>query len=194
MTRLALVVPCALALACASAPRGVPVAMDPTPPSALEAAGAFHPEGEVYLAAARSAGTTTAYGRWRVVGPTASLSVNSQGQWGGTLKGEPLLVTARDGRISGAGVDLDVRRDGRVVRVQGLFRQQRIDLSLSDDAVSGTAGGGCSLELKPAEGMRWTGILGCPATEVLAMELRGAAGSLPDVPQPQWLLAFLAGI
>jgi hypothetical protein len=168
--------------------------MDATPPSALEAAGAFRPEGEVHLAAARSAGTTTAYGRWRVVGPTASLSLNAEGQWGGTLKGEPLLVAARDGRIIGAGVDLDVRREGRVVRVQGLFRQQRVDLSLSEDAVSGTPGGGCSLELKPGEGMRWTGILGCPATEVLAMELRGAAGSLPDVPLPQWLLAFLAGI
>jgi hypothetical protein len=78
--------------------------------------------------------------------------------------------------------------------VQGLWRQARVDLAFSAEAVNGTPGGGCSLELKPVEAARWSGFLACPGTEVLAMELRGAAGSLPDVTLPQWLLAFLAGL
>jgi hypothetical protein len=183
-----------LLAACATGPRGVPVAMDATPPSALEAGTPFRPEGEIFLAPARTAGTTTAYGRWRVVGPNASLSVNAQGQWGGTLKEEPLLLTARDGRITGAGVELDAWREGSSIRVRGLWRKERLDLTFSPDGIRGTPGAGCSLDLQPGEGLRWNGFLGCPGPDLLVMELRGTAGSLPDVPLPQWLLAFLAGL
>jgi hypothetical protein len=78
--------------------------------------------------------------------------------------------------------------------VQGLWRQERLDLTFSADGIRGTPGAGCSLELRPGDGLRWNGFLGCPGTDLLVMELRGAAGTLPDVALPQWLLAFLAGL
>ncbi len=177
--------------ACASAPRGVPVAMDSSPPSALDMAGRFQAEGEIYAAYGRTPGVTNAYSRYRVVGPRTSLAYSKDGKWGGTVSGREVLLTASAGRIRGAGVDLEVTRDGEELVVQGLWQGQRIDLTVRDDAIRGTPGLGCSLSLRPSESTWWRGFLACPAQDMAAVRLDGAAGEVPNVPMPQWLFAFL---
>ena len=182
----------ALALsACATAPRGTPVAMGATPPTAMELAATFRPEGEIYGQYGRAAGITNAYGRYRVVGPTTSLSYTSQGLWGGRIGGDDVLLEAKDGRISGAGVDLRVTREGGSLLVSGLWRRARLDLTFTDVRIEGTIGGGCSIDLHPGPGTSWRGLFGCPNPEQAMIALEGAAMEVPDVPLPQWLFAFL---
>jgi hypothetical protein len=182
---------CALA-ACASAPRGTPVSMDSPAPSALDLSGRYEPEGEIYGAFGRTPGVSNSYGRFRIVGPRTSLVRSQDGSWAGTLAGRTVRLEARGGRITGAGVDLQVSRDGEELRVSGLWRNARLDLTFRDDAIRGTPGGGCSLSLRPGESTWWRGFLACPEQDMAAMRLEGAAGELPGVPMPQWLFAFLA--
>lgn len=191
MTRSAAPVLALLVTACASAPRGVPLPMGGPPPSSLELAGEYRREGEIHASIGRSSGVTNSYGRIRVVGPDTTLSLNKEGRWGGTLAGQPALLTVAPGRITGAGVDLEVRRDGKELLVTGLWRSARIDMTFAADHVGGTPGAGCSLDLRPVGSVTWRGFLGCPALEAATFELDGTAGDLPDVTMPQWLLAFL---
>jgi hypothetical protein len=181
----------ALAGCATAAPRGTPVAMDASPPLAMEASSAYVPDGEVFASFGRSAGTTNSYGRYRVVGPATSLAVTSQGRWGGTIGGQPALLEARAGRISGAGVELQVTREGEALLVSGLWRGARIQLSFTKEKIQGTPGGGCSLDLRPGDGTSWRGFLACPTPDVAVIRLDGAAMEVPDVAMPQWLFAFL---
>jgi len=181
---------CTLA-ACATAPRGAPVAMDASRPTAMDLASTYRPDGEIYGQFGRAAGVTNSYGRYRVVGPTTSLSYTAQGLWGGRIGGDDVLLEAKDGRISGAGVDLRVTREGGALLVSGLWRRARLDLTLTDVRIQGTVGGGCSLDLHPASGTSWRGLFGCPGPDQAAIALDGAAMEVPDVAMPQWLFAFL---
>ena len=183
-----------LLAACASAPRGVPVPMASPAPTAGELAGPYQPAGEIHVSVGRSAGVSNSYGRYRVVGPQTSISRNREGRWGGTLAGQTTLLDVEDGRIRGAGVELTVQRDGETIRISGLWRNARLDLSLQKDHVTGTPGGGCSIDLTPAEGTVWRGFLACPTPDVAVVRLEGAAQELPDVALPQWLFAFLGAL
>src|SRR5512136_1386896 len=180
-----------LAAACATTPGGTPLPMGGPAPSSVELATTYRAEGEIYAAIGRRSGVTNSYGRFRVVGPETSLSMNQQGRWGGTMGGQPVLLDVSAGRIQGAGVELTVRRDGEALLVSGLWRNARLDLSFRGDHISGTPGAGCSLDLRPAGGTTWRGVFVCPASEVAAFELEGAASEVPEVAMPQWLLAFL---
>jgi hypothetical protein len=183
-----------LAAACATAPRGVPLAMGSPPPTSVDLASAYQPEGEVFAVYGRGAGVANSYGRNRVVGPETSLSRNLEGRWGGTLSGHSVLLDVADGRIRGAGVELTVRRDGSVLLVAGLWRGSRMDLEFGKDHIGGTPGAGCSIDLRPSEGAAWRGFLACPKTDVAVLRLAGAAVDVPDVAMPQWLLAFLGAL
>jgi hypothetical protein len=183
-----------LASACASAPRGTPLTMGGAPPSSLDLAGEYRREGEIHAAIGRGAGVTNSYGRYRVVGPDTSFSVNAQGRWGGTIARQAVLLDVAPGRITGAGVDLDVRRDGEALVVTGLWRNARLDMTFKADHIGGTPGAGCSLDLRPAGATTWRGFLGCPSMEAAVFQLEGAAADVPDVAMPQWLFAFLAAL
>jgi hypothetical protein len=191
MTRAASAAFLLVACACATTPGGAPLPMGGEAPTSVDLAMTYQREGEIHAAIGRRAGVSNSYGRYRVVGPATSLSVNQQGRWGGTLAGQPLLLDASAGRIQGAGVDLTVRRAGPALSVSGLWRNARLDLTFQKDQISGTPGAGCSIDLRPADGTAWRGFLYCPAPEVAVFQLEGAAGELPDVAMPQWLLAFL---
>jgi hypothetical protein len=183
-----------LLAACATAPRGVPLAMGGSPPTSVDLSGEYRPDGEIHATVGRGVGVENSYGRYRVVGPRTSLSVNQQGRWGGTLAGETVLLDVSDGRIRGAGVDLSVRRDGGALRVSGLWRNARLDMTFESDHIRGTPGGGCSLDLRPAGSITWRGFLACPTQDLAVFQLDGAAGDLPDVAMPQWLFAFLGAL
>jgi hypothetical protein len=180
-----------LVAACAAAPRGVPVRMASAPPTSVELSGAYRPAGEVFVGLPRSAGVTNSYGPYRVVGPATSLSRTSEGRWGGTIAGQSVLLEVLDGRIRGAGIDLTVRRDGDALLVSGLWRNARLDLELRPTHIGGTPGGGCSLDLRLAEGATWRGFLACPNPDAVTVRLDGEAMEVPDVAMPQWLFAFL---
>ncbi len=193
MNRLAPVLLLALA-ACASAPRGTPVYMSSTPPTPGELDTRYVATGEIFSAYGRDVGLTNSYGTYQVVGPRTSLSYTREGKWGGTLAGEPLLVSVSSGRITGADVNLEVRRDGEEIRVTGLWHGTRLDLGFRPDGITGNPGRNCSLSLRPAEGTWWRGFLGCPNLDTATIRLERAASELPDVAMPQWLFAFLAGL
>jgi hypothetical protein len=165
--------------------------MDDAAPTSVEVASGYRADGEVYTSFGRSAGVTNSYGRNRVVGPNTSLSRNTEGRWAGTLGGQTVLLEVGPGRIRGAGVELTVVKVAEGFAVSGLWRNARLDLTFGKDRISGTPGGGCSLELQPAAGNAWRGFFACPATEVAVLQLDGAALDYPDVELPQWLLAFL---
>ncbi len=177
--------------ACASAPRGPPVAMDDRAPTSVEVASAYRADGEVYTAFGRAAGVTDSYGKNRVIGPNTSLSRNNEGRWAGTLGGQTVLLEVSAGRIRGAGVELTVVKAAEGFAVSGLWRNARLDLTFDKELISGTPGGGCSLELRPAAGNTWRGLFACPAADVAVLQLDGAALDYPEVALPQWLFAFL---
>ena len=95
-----------LAAACATAPRGAPLAMGSPPPTSVDLASAYQPEGEVFATYGRGAGVANSYGRNRVVGPGTSLSRNLEGRWGGTLSGHSVLLDVAVLRLAGAAVDV----------------------------------------------------------------------------------------
>ncbi len=183
-----------LVVACASAPRGVPLAMGGPAPTSIDLAGTYRAEGEIFASYGRGVGVTNSYGRHRVVGPNTSLSRNLEGRWGGMLGGNSVLLDVGDGRIQGAGVELTVRRDGDVLLVAGLWRNARMDLAFRVDGVGGTPGAGCSLDLRPSEGNTWRGFLACPNPDTALVRFDGAAAEFPDVAMPQWLFAFLGAL
>lgn len=193
MNRLAPALLLALA-ACASAPRGTPLYMDSTPPTRGQLDTRYESTGEIFSSYGRDVGLSTTYGRYQVVGPQTGLSFTLEGKWGGTLGGQPFLVQATPGRITGGDVNLEVRRDGEEIRVSGFWRGSRLDLGIRPDGITGKLGRSCSLTLRPAEGTWWRGFLGCPNLDPASIRLERAASELPDVAMPQWLFAFLAGI
>jgi hypothetical protein len=183
-----------LVAACAGAPRGVPLPMAAPLPTSVDLGGAYRPEGEVFCSVGRGAGVTNSYGRYRVAGPTTSLSRSLEGKWGGTISGQPVLLEVGDGFVRGAGVELTVRRDGDALLVSGLWRNARMDLAFRTDHIGGTPGAGCSLDLRPSEGTTWRGFLACPNPDATILRLDGAAMDVPDVAMPQWLFAFLGAL
>ncbi|MEI7705878.1 MAG: hypothetical protein WCK73_14920 [Deltaproteobacteria bacterium] len=190
MTRVPLLALLLLA-ACASAPRGAPLAMDASPPTAAALRMSYRSDGAIYLAVGRAAGITNSYGANQVVGPNTSLARNSQGRWAGTLGGQTTMLEVSSGRIQGAGVDLTVLRQGEELLVSGLWRNARLELRFQKDQVTGTPGAGCSIDLNLVEGKGWRGFLACPNPDAASMELEGAANDIPDAAMPQWLFAFL---
>ncbi len=193
--RTAPLVATALALAaCATTPPGVPVAMTPPGPLPAEVP-PFHRDGEIQFTPLGSVGNSAAWNARSVRGPTVNLTLTDQGLWGGTIRGQAVLLRAVDGRVTGDGVNLLVGKEGDVVVVEGLWLGNRTSVAAAADHVSASLfGGNCSLEIAPAPDGFWRGFAGCNGRiRYVWAQMKGVAAD-PTREMPQWFFAFLASL
>jgi len=130
-----------------------------------------------------------------VRGPAVNLTLTDQGLWGGTIQDRAVLLHARNGRITGEGVDVWVTRDGPAVRVQGLWFGRMVGIDWTPTAVSASPlTGVCAIELSLAPDGLWRGFGGCGGRlDYTWMSLKGVAAD-PTGEMPQWLFAFLGAL
>ena len=116
-----------LVAACSTTPPGRLLAMRPPelpsgPPTS------FTRQGEIQYTPIGTAGSSAAWDARSVRGPAVNLTLTEGGLWGGTIQDRAVLLHARNGRITGEGVNVWVTQDGPVLHVQGLwFNQVRRD-------------------------------------------------------------------
>ncbi|BDG05625.1 hypothetical protein [Anaeromyxobacter oryzae] len=174
-----------LLAACATTPSGTPVKMTELgapPPSGAP----FEPIGELLFTGGRSA----AYSLHRVVGPTVNLTYTADGKWAGNLDGRDVRLTAAPGKLTGAGVDLNIISEGDQVTIRGLWFQRKVWLDISPKKLTGRAGGPSYDFTRTAKNL-WSGRT---AAGLSGLEARGNAQKFPDVPMPQFALALLAAL
>jgi hypothetical protein len=191
-----LVVLTALALAACATPEsaGKPLAMRaPAPPAAPVPA--FERQGEIQLTPVGTAGSSAAWDARSVRGPAVNLTLTDQELWGGTIQNRAVLLSARDGRITGEGVDLRVRQDGPLVRVYGMWFGALLRVDFTPETISASPlTGVCGLELGRTEDGFYRGFGGCGGRlDMVWMTLKGVAAD-PTAEMPQWLFAFLAAL
>jgi hypothetical protein len=191
-----LLVLAALAVAACATPEsaGKPLAM--RAPTAVDApVPPFERQGEIQLTPVGTAGSSAAWDARSVRGPAVNMTLTDQGLWGGTLQDRAVLLRARDGRITGEGVDLRVRQDGTGVRVYGMWFGALLRIDFTPQTISASPlTGVCGLELGLAEDGFYRGFGGCGGRlDMVWMTLKGVAAD-PTGEMPQWLFAFLAAL
>jgi hypothetical protein len=190
-----LVTAVALACAsCASTPSGQLLAMRP-PELGSEPPAEFSRQGEIQFTPFGTAGSSAAWDARSVRGPAVNLTLTDQGLWGGTIQDRAVLLHARNGRITGEGVDIWVMRDGPAVRVQGLWFGRMVGIDWTPTTVSASPlTGVCAIELSLAPDGLWRGFGGCGGRlDYTWMSLKGVAAD-PSGEMPQWLFAFLGAL
>ena len=155
---------------------------------------AFTRQGEIQYTPVGTAGSSAAWDSRSVRGPAVNLTLTGEGLWGGTIQDRAVLLHARDGRITGEGVDIWVTQDGPVVHVQGLWFNRFLGIDLSPDTISASPLTGiCAAEFSLAPDGLWRGFGGCGGTlDYVWMSLKGVAAD-PAAEMPQWFFAFLGG-
>ena len=172
------------------------------PPTATPPAGApFEPTGAVAFAAGGE-GATISYGPWRVRGPGIDLAYAGGGTWTGKIADADVRIAASDGRIGGAGGEVLVERTDDELRLHGTWSGRSLELAVGRVRLKGTLdGGACSFDLRPSGPDALAGTLGCaspgggiPTSSRGTLRLRGEAVLVPDVLEPQFVLALLAAL
>ena len=183
-----------LSAACASTPPGRPLAMR-APTLISGPVPAFTREGEIQYTPFGSAGSSAAWDARSVRGPAVNLTLTDQGLWGGTIQGRAVLLHARNGRITGEGVNVWVTQDGRVLRAQGLWFNRFVGIEIAPERVSASPLTGiCAAELSLAPDGLWRGFGGCGGRlDYVWMDLKGVAAD-PAAEMPQWFFAFLGAL
>jgi hypothetical protein len=130
-----------------------------------------------------------------VRGPAVNLTLTEGGLWGGTIQDRVVLLHARNGRITGQGVEVSVTQDGSVVRVQGLWFGRMVGITFTPGSISASPlTGVCAQELSLAPDGLWRGFGGCGGTlDYIWMSLKGVAAD-PAGEMPQWFFAFLGAL
>ena len=174
------------------------VRMTPPPTASPPAGARFEATGAVAFAA-EGEGATVSYSPWRVRGPGIDLAWTGGGIWAGQVAGAEARVVATDGLVQGAGGQVAVERAGAELRLRGSWGGRALEVSVSPGGLQGTLdGGACSFDLRPAGPDELAGTLGCAlaggrrTSSRGTLRLRGEAVLLPDVLQPQFVLALLA--
>jgi hypothetical protein len=182
--------------ACVSSLPGQPLAMrppellsTPVPPPP------FTRQGEIQYTPFGTAGSSAAWDAHSVRGPAVNLTLTEEGLWGGTIQDHVVLLHARNGRITGEGVDIGMTQDGSTVRVRGLWFGRLVGISFTSDTISASPFTGvCAAELSLAPDGLWRGFGGCGgALDYIWMSLKGVAAD-PGAEMPQWLFAFLGAL
>jgi hypothetical protein len=134
---------------------------------------------------------SAAYDATRVRGPSVNMSVTKDGRWGGNLLGKDVMLDIKPDRISGAGVNLVVKRDASTLSVEGMISGIRVRVKATRDTLVARVGERQVDCTRGAEGY-WH--LTGGATRSAVIQLKGTADKLPDVPMPQWIFALIGAL
>ena len=180
--------------ACATTPPGRLLAMR-SPEIPAGPPGSFTRQGEIQYTPIGTAGSSAAWDARSVRGPAVNLTLTEEGLWGGTIQDRVVLLHARNGRITGEGVNVWVTQDGPVLHVQGLWFNRFVGMEFSPDTISASPlTGVCAVELSRAPDGLWRGFGGCGgALDYIWMSLKGVAAD-PAAEMPQWFFAFLGAL
>ncbi len=177
---------------CATAPAGPPLRMTDMPAQPPPQAGEFTALGEV-LYVGPGGNRSAAYGAWRVVGPSVNITYTGNDVWAGNLDGRNVSLTAAPGRLTGAGVDLYLIREGDEVTIRGLWFQRSVWIVMSATHLQGhTTARGPGFEMKRVSPTFMSGAAGGAGSA--SLEMRGQAAQFPDVIAPHFHLALLAAL
>ncbi len=152
-------------------------AADPEPP--------FVSTGEVIYR------NSAAFDDTRVRGPTVNMSVTKDGRWGGSILQKDVMLKVEPDRISGAGVNLLVKKKDGTLTVEGLVNNVRVRLEASAGKFVGRVGTQ-QVESTREPGSDWFANAG--SGRQATIRFKGTAGQMPDVPMPQWVFAVIGAI
>lgn len=154
--------------------------------STLAADEPFVAEGEVLYQRG-----SAAYDAGHVRGPHVNLALTKDGRWGGNLLDKDVVLTVTPERISGAGVNLVVKRDAKQLSVEGLVSGVRVRLTATRDAFTARVGPR-QVECNRSPDGVW--FVAGGSDRVSAIRFKGSADRIPDVPMPQWVFAVIGAI
>ena len=117
--------------------------------------------GEILFLTAGGTGTSAAFDDRRIMGPSVNLTLGSEGTWDGDLSGQNVSLAITSDRITGAGVDLHVERQGEVTSLRGGWFQRRVSLEFTPKNVTGRAGPACSVDVERKAPGVYQGSVGC---------------------------------
>ena len=165
------------AVLAASLAAGPALAADPEPP--------FVSTGEVVYR------NSAAFDDTRVRGPTVNMSVTKDGHWGGSILQKDVMLKVTPDRISGAGVNLVVKKKDGTLTVEGLVNNVRVRLEASAGKFVGRVGSQ-QVESTREPGSDW--YVNTGSGRQATIRFKGTAGQMPDVPMPQWVFAVIGAI
>ncbi len=154
--------------------------------SSLAADAPFVAEGEVLYQRG-----SAAFDAGHVRGPHVNLALTKDGRWGGNLLDKDVVLTVTPERITGAGVNLVVKRDAKELSVEGLVSGVRVRVKATRDAFTARVGGRQVECNRSADGV-W--FVAGGSDRVSAIRFKGSADRIPDVPMPQWVFAVIGAI
>jgi len=134
---------------------------------------------------------SAAYDATRVRGPSVNMSVTKDGRWGGNLLTKDVMLKIEPDRISGAGVNLVVKRDAKTLSVEGLISGIRVRVKATQTTLVARVGERQVDCTRATEGYWY---LTGGATRSAVIQLKGTADKLPDVPMPQWIFALVGAL
>lgn len=152
--------------------------------------------GEVVFRISGGISTGASYDGERVLGPVVNLEEGEGGGWVGDIGGNPVDLEVSDERVTGAGVDLFVKREKSQLVIRGSLFNRRLWLEVGAKKVSGRAGD-CSIDLKWKSPGLYVGNIGCSrgtqTPQTARAELRFAGTAVdPTPPLPQFALAIVS--
>jgi hypothetical protein len=134
---------------------------------------------------------SAAFDATRVRGPTVNMTLTKDGRWGGNLLQKDVMLKVTPDRISGAGVNLVVKKADGKLTVEGLVNNVRVRLEASANRFVGRVGSQ-QVESSREPGSDWW--LNAGSGRQTTIRFRGDAGKMPDVPMPQWVFAVIGAI
>lgn len=134
---------------------------------------------------------SAAFDATRVRGPTVNMAVTKDGRWGGSILQKDVMLKVTPDRISGAGVNLVVKKKDGTLTVEGLVNNVRVRLEASSGRFVGRVGSQ-QVESTREPGSDWFTNAG--SGRQATIRFKGDAGKMPDVPMPQWVFAVIGAI
>jgi len=134
---------------------------------------------------------SAAFDDTRVRGPTVNMAITKDGRWGGNILQKDVMLKVTPDRISGAGVNLVVKKAGGKLTVEGLVNNVRVRLEASANKFVGRVGTQ-QVESTREPGSDWW--VNAGSGRQATIRFKGTAGQMPDVPMPQWVFAVIGAI
>jgi len=134
---------------------------------------------------------SASYDATRVRGPSVNMAVTKDGRWGGNLLAKDVMLEIQPDRISGAGVNLVVKRDASTLSVEGTISGIRVRVKATRDTLVAKVGQN-QVDCTRGEQGYWH--LTGGATRSAVIQLKGTADKLPGVPMPQWIFALIGAL